>query len=276
MAFGNTSSGTIQTESLRATGLFYGVVKSLREFDEHEVEGAVETLLATTDREKCFIATYYRSLANVNTLLTMGDVRHFQAIAMLGRGLFELAVDMKLLALVPSGADKMILFADAEKLRCARKLITFKSSNPNAGLDSTPYSAFISREEARIDLARNTMWSNPKRLDHWSGQNLAQRVALVGSPFNEFYEGYYPLLSWYVHSGLTGVVNLQKEAFMTMCGIAFRLAAESYTEILLAIVREFEIARGNEKIEEKLQAAKLLPFTDGPKQADELFRALLE
>lgn len=276
MASGNTTSGTIQSEFMKATAQFYSVVKSLREFDKHEVEGVVETLLATTDREKCFIATYYRSLANVNTLLTLGDVRHFQAIAMLGRGLFELGVDMKLLALVPGGSDRMILFADVEKLRCARNLVAFKNSNPNAGLDSTPYSTFISREEARIDLARNAMWSNPKKLDHWSGQNLAQRVALVGSPFDEFYEGYYPLLSWYVHSGLTGVVNLQKEAFMTMCGIAFRLAAESYSQILLAVVHEFKIARGNEKIEEKLQAAKLLPFTDSPKQADELFRALLE
>lgn len=276
MASENTTFGIIQSESLKATAQFYGVVKSLREFDKHEVEGVVETLLATTDREKCFIATYYRSLANVNTLLTLGDVRHFQAVAMLGRGLFELAVDMRLWALIPGGADKMILFADVEKLRCARKLVAFKNSNPNVGLDSTPYSTFISKEEARIDVARNTMWPNLRKVDHWSGKNLAERVALIGSPFDEFYEGFYPLLSWYVHSGLAGVVNLQREAFMTMCGIAFRLAAESYTQILLAVIRELKIARGSEKLEEKLQAAKMLPFTDSPEQADQLFKELME
>jgi hypothetical protein len=75
---------------------------------------------------------------------------------------------------------------------------------------------------------------------------------------------------------LTGIVNLQKEAFMTMCGIAFRLAAESYSQILLGVIREFKIAKGNDKVEEKLKAAKLLPFTDSPEQADQLFRELLE
>src|SRR5262249_39647885 len=158
------------SESMRATAQFYSVVKSLREFDKQEVEGVLETLLSTTEREKCFIATYYRSIANVNTILALEDVRHFQAIAMLGRGLFELAVDLRCLALVPGGADKMILFADVEKLRCARKLVAFKKSNPNASLDSTPYATFISREESRIDLARRTMWPNLRKLYHWSGQ----------------------------------------------------------------------------------------------------------
>jgi len=276
MTVGNAASGSAPSESSKATSQYYSVVKSLREFDEHEVEGVIETLLSKTDREQCFIATYYRSVANVQTLLALHDVKHFQAIAMLSRALFELAVDIRLIDIVPAGPSKMVLFADVERLRCGRKIVGFKSSNPNATLDSTPYDKFILNESQRIELAQSTLWPNQKKLEHWSGRNLAQRVALIGSPFDEFYEAYYPLLSWYVHSGLTGVINLQNEAFMTMCGIAFRLAAESYSQILLAVIREFKIAKGNEKVEEKLKAAKMLPFTDSPEQADQLFKELLE
>ena len=273
---GNSTSDSGPSGSSGSTALFYNVVKSLREFDQYEVDGVVGTLLSKTNREQCFIATYYRCAGNVDTLLTLEHVRHFQAVAMLARGLFELAVDMRLLEVVPGGSDKMILFADVEKLRCAQKVVNYKNSNPSSALDSTRYATFVSTEKARIDLVRSTMWPNLKKVDHWSGQNLAQRVALIRRPFDEFYEGYYPLLSWYVHSGLTGIVNLHQEVFMTMCGIAFRLAAESYSQILLAMIREFKIAKGNEKVEEKLKAAKMLPFADSPEQADQLFREMME
>ncbi len=276
MSQANPPSGASPSESSRSTARFYSVLKSLREFDQIEINGVIENLLSKTDREQCFIATYYRGVANVETLLTLESVRHFQAVAMLARGLFELAVDMRLLDGVPGGPDKMILFADVEKLRCARKIVEYQNSRSSAFLDATRSATFIATEQARIDLARKTMWPNLTKVDHWSGRNLAQRVALARSPFDEFYEAYYPLLSWYVHSGLTGIINLQKEAFITMCGIAFRLAGESYAQILLAMIREFKIAKGIEKVEEKLAAARMLPFTDSPEQADQLFKELLE
>jgi|SRR5208337_213598 len=276
MSQATPTSGSSPSESSGSTGRFYSVLKILREFDQLEINGVIENLLSRTDREQCFIATYYRGVANVETLLTLESVGHYQAVAMLARGLFELAVDMRLLDRVPGGPDKMILFADVEKLRCARKIVKYQNSRSSPFLDATRSATFIATEQARIELARKAMWPNLTKVDHWSGRNLAQRVAFVGSPFDEFYEAYYPLLSWYVHSGLTGIINLQKEAFTTMCGIAFRLAGESYEQILLAMIREFKIAKGNVKIEEKLKAAKLLPFTDSPAQADQLFSELLE
>jgi hypothetical protein len=33
------------------------MVKSLHEFDKQEVKGVVDTLLSTSERERCFIAT---------------------------------------------------------------------------------------------------------------------------------------------------------------------------------------------------------------------------
>jgi len=276
MSQGSTGPGPVPSGSLESTSRFYNSLKSVREFDQYEIDGVIKTLLSKTNREQCFIATYYRAVANVDTLLKLESVKHFQAVAMLARTLFELAVDARLLELVPAaGPERMVLFADLEKLRCAKKLVAFKKSNPSFALDITSYEAFVLNEAARIDLAHKTLWPKLKKVDHWSGRNLGERVALVGAPFDEFHEAYYPLLSWYVHSGLTGVINLQEEALITMCGIAFRLSAESYSEILLAMIREFKIEKGNEKVKEKLKAAKLLPFTDGPEEASQVFRKLL-
>jgi len=104
---------------------------------------------------------------------------------------------------------------------------------------------------------------------------LASRATLLKSPFDEIYSVNYPQLSWYVHSGLTGIINLQAETFTLLCGIAFKLSAESYQELLRAMIREFKIGKATEKIEERLTGAKILPFTDNPQQAEQLMKELL-
>ena len=59
-----------------------------------------------------------------------------------------------------------------------------------------------------------------------------------------------------------------------MCGCAFKLAADAYWEVLLSMIREFKMAKANEKIEGKLKAAKLLPFTDTLEEGEQLLNAL--
>lgn len=59
-----TSDDTFQT-----TGRFYAMVDSLHKFDQQEVKGVIHTLLSTSERERCFIATYYRASANAASLI---------------------------------------------------------------------------------------------------------------------------------------------------------------------------------------------------------------
>jgi hypothetical protein len=87
-------STNAQSEALENAGRFYGMLKSLREFDQSEVFGLVTTLLSISEEDSCFIATYYRVRSNVETLLEMAGPKHFQAVAMLSRASFELAVDI--------------------------------------------------------------------------------------------------------------------------------------------------------------------------------------
>lgn len=264
---------TSGSDTVQTTGRFYSMVKSLNEFDKQEVRGVIETLLLTSDRERCFIATYYRSVANVATLLEFKDAKHFQAIAMLARNLFELAVDIKLIDIIPDGPTKIREFTDVEKLRCARKILSFKAANPCATVDTTIYRAFVASNESRIDAGRAILWPGGSP-SHWSGLKLRKRVALLNPPFGEIYEVKYPMLSWYVHSGMTGVVNLNAETFTVLCALALKLAADAYWELLLTMIREFRIGKADEKIEGKLKAAQVLPFTDSPEEAEKVLRHL--
>jgi hypothetical protein len=268
------SAGAPSKEEKNAA-LFYWMLKSLNQFNIAEIKGVTDSLISPTDHENCFIGTYYRAIGNVETLLAIENSKGFQAAAMLARSLFELAVDIRLLNVIECGSMKMLAFVDVERLRCAQKIVKFKTANPTISLDTTAYQAYIVANERTIDTKRHILWPKLKRVEHWSGARMNRRVALLKEPFEEIYEVNYPMLSWYVHSGLTGVVNLKAEVFVNFSAQAFKLAADAYWEILLAVIREFKIGRADEKIEKKLEYAKKAPLTNGPEQAEELLRELL-
>ena len=180
----------------------YTMLKSLNAFDKQELRGVVRGLLAKTDRDTCFIGNYYRAVANVETLLSLKSAKDLQAIAMVARGLFELAVDIKLIDAIPEAVQKLLAFSDVEKLRAARKIVKFKAANPAAKVDASIYDTFITNNAQRIEAQRNAVWPGVKKVEHWSGLKLYQRVARLKAPFDEIYEVNYPQLSWYVHSGL--------------------------------------------------------------------------
>ena len=273
-----STSTSVPFDHNKTVEQFHTMVKSLREFDKIEVKGVVDTLLSKTDRDQCFIGTYWRAVANVESLLATKSAKDSQAIAMLARGLFELSVDIRLIDAIPDGPAKMIAFCDVEKLRAARKIVAFKTANPTAAIHIATYDSFIASEATRIEAERSRLWPSLARardLKHWSGLDLASRVDLLKTPFDEIYNVNYPQFSWYVHSGLTGIINLQAESFHLMCGLAFKISADSYEELLRTMLHEYPIGKATEKIEEKLKVAKMLPFTEGPEQAQQLMRELI-
>ena len=155
----------------------YTMLKSLAQFDKLHLRGVIRGLLAKTDRDNCFIGNYYRAVANIESLLSLKSARDLQAISMVARGLFELAVDTKLISIIPDAVKKIVTFSDVEKLRAARKIVKYKAANPSAALDATVHDTFITNNARRIDAERAAVWPGMKKVEHWSARNLADRVA---------------------------------------------------------------------------------------------------
>lgn len=259
------------------TERFFTGIKNLNEFDKAEIRGVVDTLITPTPREICFSGNYYRGVGNVETVLTLKSVKDFQAIAMLARALLELAIDIKLINAVPDSISKILAFTDVEKLRLAKRILAFKAANPSAEVDGTVYQRFITLNATKIEAARTAMWPGIRASDlrHWTSLNLKERVDLLKGPWEELYAVYYPQLSLYVHSGITGIVNLDNEAFRALTAIAFTVIHQSYITLMTAVIDEFKISSANEQIRDKMLLAKMLPFANGSAEQMALTRALL-
>src|SRR5260370_19257864 len=267
--------GTGQSDVSTYPERFYTVIKSLNEFDQKEVRGVIGGLVAKTDRDNCFAGIYYRAKANVESLLSLKGVKDVQAITMLARSLFELAVDIKLIDLIPDAVRKIGTFSQVEMLRAAEQVVKFKAANPAATVDPSVHAEFIEKNAARIKAEQQHVWPGASTLRHWSELNLRARAKLLKAPFEEIYEVRYPELSWYTHAaGLTGF-NLKSETFLMLAGCQFALAARCYALLLTAILDEFRLTKADARIKSHLKYANRVPFTDTDEQEDALKRELL-
>lgn len=145
---------------------------------------------------------------------------------------------------------------------------------PTAAVSENIYADFITRNAARIEREAMALWPDALNVHHWSGKKFENRIALVGAPLDEIYAVNYPQLSWYGHSGFTGILNLEMDAFHRLAGVSFTVAIHSYIDILGAMIKEFKINKANERIENLMKLARMLPFTDGPLQEQALRQAL--
>ena len=233
--------------------------------------------LKTNDRENCFLLVYWRTVNNVDSMLELADVRHFQTIANLARTMLELAADAHLLNRIPDSVQKLLYFNRLERLRAARGIVKYESAHSlSIPLDTSPYKAFVATQGQQIEQDGVTLWPTIKLRDlkHWSGLRLDQRSKLVGQPMEEIYEFYNRILSWYVHSGGSGVMGLPPQTFPIICSLGYRVAALTFEEVIIQVAREFKLNIVDDSIGKKLEYAKALPLTTTPEQELQLAKEL--
>jgi hypothetical protein len=253
---------------------FFTAVKSLNQLDLMEIRNVVSGVLSPTVRESYFTLNYHRAAINIELVLTLKDLKQFQAITMLTRAILETAVEIKLIRLHPDAATKISLFSQVQKLKSAKKIAKFKEDHPDAKVGVGSYEQFITLSEARILHEKQQMWPGAKKIDHWSMMNMEVRCRHLGREFDELYQNHYAQLSWYVHSGVTGIANMTGEALSNLCGMAFRIIMECYASILEEVVNEFKIYNADDKLKKRITYAKMLPFTNSQEQIDGLAVAL--
>jgi hypothetical protein len=264
-------------DAVQGAGLDYDKLASLHKFDEMEVKGVVSGLLNLDFIEECYVGIYYRTVSNVESMLALSNVKHFQALAMLARCIFELAVEAELLEIVPNAPLKIRHIVELDRLKACRKMVTFGASRPTVFFaDTTKQAAFIASNASRIEAVASTLWpgSNLNNLRHWTTWDMAARTAKVSAEVEEMYQCYYAHLSWSVHGGLQSILNLKPESFAHLCAMSYGLASRSYDLILKIAVRKLKLNVHDPLIENKLRSAMLLPLAESAEDEAALLRDL--
>jgi Family of unknown function (DUF5677) len=257
-----TAVGLELADATKRVEYFYSILKSIHEYSISEIKGVLGTLISPSLEEQCYVALYYRTWCDVESLLALKNIQHFQALGMLARALYELSVDLELITKVENAPNKMGHFTDIEKLRGCKQMAEFAKKNPLTELAKADWQdQYVQMNEVRIEKATAALWPGVemRKLTHWSGLSLRRRVFLLDTAQQEMYEFYYRQLSWNVHSGLEGVIDLDASKFADKCGMSYYLAAVCYQRTLLAIIGKFHLSKHDPLLANKLEYARHLP-----------------
>ena len=243
------------------------ILKSMKQFNDQEIKGVILGQLKTTDEENAFLLAFWRAVHNVDSMLELTNVLHFQALANLARTMLEIAADIRLLDIIPNAVQKLLFFNRLEKLKAAKGILTYQSKHTlSMPVDTSPYAGYVATQEASIVSELAILWPSLKLKDlrHWTGLNLSERVNKVGQPVQELYNLFHRMLSWYVHSGGVGVMGLPAETFPSICSLSYRTAALTFEEVIKVTAKKFKLTWIDDSLEKKLEYAKALPLTSSP------------
>jgi hypothetical protein len=203
------------------------------------------------DRQTAFIGLFYRLIGFYKTTVALNNIVHQQSLTSAERSALELLIDMKLLHndVSADGIDRFFAFAQYQRLRAARRVDRFFQDNPSlddgAPSKATSHRQFIAREGDRIDAQSRRFWPRPDgrapKPEHWTGMDMPQRAKKLDSQAELAVLEGYDMRNFAVHTGIAGIMNLERSAFEAMCAQALTNTGRGALEALRIIGAELSV-----------------------------------
>jgi len=250
--------------------VFYKGIDACFKFAHDELTPLVRQREKGTNdlRTRGIISTYYRMNLWLISLHRMNAREHLQGVAAGARSLFELLIDMRMLANDNSGkyVERFWAFPQVERFRVAQMAVDFKRRHPRVKLDVSHQEELIRQpgKEKEIRKVRHRLWGEDsrgklKQPSHWSGVDLRKRARDLGKDFEELYVRIYPMMSWHVHSGLAAYAGMDADTLEVMVGLAYDLGREVFVRAIEICCRELDITGEISDFANKLKFVKLAP-----------------
>lgn len=152
---------------------YFDGTKHMHDFGREVMIPQLKALLGPTAQESALCDIYFKMHLFLGSAITMNRLNHFQSVAALTRSLFELFLDMKMLAAdkIGDAVKRYNEFPEIERYRRAEQLIAFDTKHPGGiKQDLTVQRGFVS-DPARQARVMNEIGPKRKYPDHWSGMN---------------------------------------------------------------------------------------------------------
>jgi hypothetical protein len=194
---------------------WYDGTKYMHDFAREVMVPVLSKLLKPSEQETAATETYFRMFLLLESIIALNKVRHFQSVDSATRSLFELWLDLEIIARDKTGEAAKLYreFPELERFRVAGQVVKFSDDNPRAlEMDISPQRAFHSNP------ARQKKFGCFKKRAHWTGKGARDRAKAIGQ--EAMYIEAYPVLSWHVHAGATGTSGMSREALERIFGFS--------------------------------------------------------
>lgn len=229
------------------TRIFAGRLRAAYTFVTDHIVGVLKSTIDKSDYEKALMATYGRIYLWVEAIVALKESRHFQVVHAGGRSIFELLLDLKLLSLDPSSAEKFHAFTKIDRFKSADRLARFLEHNKD--VDRSHYQAELQlannraeRDEFESLCERHwgrTGEGKPRQPRHWYDKIVEHRASDAG--YAETYARDYKFQSWHVHGGAVGIGGLSQEDLTKGYILGLVRVYYSFLDATALVIQEFKL-----------------------------------
>lgn len=247
----------------KVQAIFNGTL-ALSALFEQSIVPVVRGMMSRTEYEDAVAGPVYRIAAWLKSLAKLNHPIDIQPVFAAARSIFELVLDIKLLVADPSSAPKFHGFIFVERFRAARVQVDFINRLPGGAARASEARSLVddpAKHQKLESLCKSLGWwdsnnSKPKRLDHWSGKNMADRARDAGIQYEELYRCYYPLLSWNVHAGAVGLGGISPAGIETGFAVAHGIIQDLGYDAAEEVGTVFRLFDADPNLRAKIRAAK--------------------
>lgn len=163
------------------------------------------------------VSIFYRIYGGLGSITRLNKPEDFQSVAILTRAAFEQYIDLLLVieGKIEDASSKIDAFVYLDRFRSCQQIVEFVSKYPQYKSDF-------------VDL--NIIWNfydsnkanyiNTHKMKSWSGKTFKDSVEMLGTDMECLYYRIYKLLSWYVHSGFSGIQGLSEDSLKAVYGLS--------------------------------------------------------
>lgn len=235
---------------------FFKGTQVIFNFCETEIISRINSNKYQDEKHIVIIGIYYRMYLLYSSADLLNSYKYFQSLAAISRSLFELYLDLNIIIKDNEGemVEKYNIFPEVEKYRAAKKLVNYFDSITDSNINVDIQRKYLNDVSKRkhIETIIEKYWGRTRKgklawPEHWTGKSVSQRASDLGKEYSEFYYEFYPQLSWHIHSGATGYINLSKETFEYMFAVMQSLMQRIILQATTIISYELNI---NESIDD--------------------------
>lgn len=253
-----TTSETPDLTTSDVINSYHQGLKEAVDFVQSHVIGILKGQINLSRQEGAVIGIFYRVHTLAHSLIRLNNRIDFNAVAIIARTMFELLIDLRLLArsdINEQDLDRFFSFPEVDRFRKAGRVVEFQKRHPKLAdeslLDSSVRQEFVTSklEDGAIEAKVCTLWGTtskgrPLWPDHWSGLSVRDRATMLGPSYEQKYLEVYAILSWYTHSGNTAYFQISEKGLESVYGIFLDYSRKLYIESLLICSKTFNLKEG--------------------------------
>jgi hypothetical protein len=233
---------------------YYDGLRKCVDFVQTQIIPVLNGQLNLCQQEEAILGIFYRMHVLGSSLTRLNNKLDFSAVATIARTMFELLLDIKILAspsLTSNELERFRAFSGVERFRKSSNLLKLQVQHPGIEKDSI-FDDSIRKQfvespgrQGAVESQVVSLWgknkNKPKWPDHWTGSSVRDRAKLFGPFYEQEYLEIYSLLSWFVHSGNAGYAGLSESSLEWVYGISMNISRKMYIEALEMCAKTFSL-----------------------------------